>query len=364
MDIRDAVAASLLFGPAQQRMAEVLRPRGSLQPAASIHGQPAGIILEVLLDAAGADGPASRAEELRANADRLLRRARMRGIAALALDDPGYPPLLAQIFDPPLVLWVRGQAGVLGAPAVAIVGSRAASAYAREIAERLGADLAMRGVTVVSGLARGVDSAAHRGALAGGGHTIAVLGSGVDVVYPAEHRELADAIGACGAVVSELAPGTPPRRFHFPRRNRLISGLSLAVVVVEASEDSGSLITAACGLEQGREVMAVPGNVLSGRNRGSHALLKDGAKIVESVDDILEEFQGVARAGATAPAGRFPGDPILRQMSAGDSYDLDELAAASGIDSVKLLPRLLELELTGAVQRVEGGRFVRSRRTC
>ena len=181
------------------------------------------------------------------------------------------------------------------APAVAIVGSRAASAVALETAARLAADLAARGITVVSGLARGVDSAAHRGALETG-RTIAVLGSGLDRIYPREHAALADEIARAGLVVSEYPPGTPPLPFHFPMRNRLISGLSRAVVVIEASEKSGSLITAACALEQGRDVMAVPGNVLSGRNRGGHALIRDGAKIVECADDIVEELGlGVGR---------------------------------------------------------------------
>jgi DNA processing protein len=366
MDIRDAIAASLLAGPGQRRMAEILRARGVSRPAERAPAHQAAITLESLAYAAGGDiGVRGQAGALRAAAERLLSRGRTRGIAALALDDARYPLALAEIFDPPLVLWVGGQIDALGGPAVAVVGSRAASPYALEVAERLGADLAGRAVTVVSGLARGVDSAAHRGALAGGGRTVAVLGSGVDVIYPAEHDALAEAIRARGAIVSELGPGTPPRPFHFPRRNRLISGLSLAVVVVEASKDSGSLITAACALEQGREVMAVPGNVLSGRNRGSHALLKDGAKIVESADDILEEIQGIGAAGASADAGDRPvSDPVLAHMAAGDSYDLDGLAQASGVDRVTLLTRLLELELAGAVRRVDGGRFVRSRRTC
>ena len=168
---------------------------------------------------------------------------------------------------------------------------------------QLAADLASRGLTIVSGLARGVDSAAHRGALAGGGQTIAVLGSGVDVMYPPEHAPLAREIEQRGAVVSELAPGTPPHPVFFPQRNRIISGLSRAVVVIEAGEKSGSLITARCALDQGRDVLAVPGNVLSGRNRGAHALLRDGAKIVESADDILEEL-GLFAAGRRGGAGR------------------------------------------------------------
>jgi DNA processing protein len=220
---------------------------------------------------------------------------------------------------------------------------------------------------VVSGLARGVDSAAHRGALRNG-LTVAVLGSGADIVYPAEHRGLADAIAASGALVSEYPPGTPPRPMHFPRRNRLISGLSLAVVVVEAAEKSGSLITAGCALDQGREVMAVPGNVLSGRNRGAHALINDGAAIVEHAEDVLAQL-GLPLApprselsksvSANDCAGASSGDRLLRAMEPGHPYDLDALSGMTGVDGVRLLPRLLDLELRRQVSRLEGGRFMR-----
>ena len=271
---------------------------------------------------------------------------------------------------------MKGDAEALRVPCVAIVGSRAASPYALEVARRLGADLARRNVAVVSGMARGVDSAAHRGALEGGGMTIAVFGCGVDVIYPPEHRGLADRILERGALVSEFPPGTPPRREHFPQRNRIISGLSLAVVIVEAAEKSGSLITADFAMEQGRAVLAVPGNVLGGRNFGAHALLRDGAKLVECADDILEELPvaltdpglGIGDLGLAEKESKrvkaASHDPVLRSMEEGDSYDLDEISERSGVDRMKLLPRLVELELAGAVQRVEGGRFVRFRRPC
>jgi DNA processing protein len=296
-------------------------------------------------------------------------RAHAAGIHVLAWDDVRFPAALLATSDVPPVLWYRGDLEALRAPAVAVVGSRAASAVALETAERLGADLAARGITVVSGLARGVDSAAHRGALQTG-RTIAVLGSAVDHIYPSEHVALARDIARGGLVVSEYPPGTPPLAFHFPMRNRIISGLSRAVVVIEANEKSGSLITAACALEQGREVMAVPGNVLSGRNRGAHALIRDGAKIVECADDIVEELGwGLP---PSAPAGQASsdaqastsGDPLLRVMHEGEAYDLDALAMASGVAGVRLLPHLLELELRGLVQRVGGGRFRRQIRTC
>jgi DNA processing protein len=294
---------------------------------------------------------------------------------AIKCGDVRYPTALAAIHDPPPTLWIRGNADALHTASVAIVGSRTASPYALEVARRLGADLARRKVTVVSGMARGVDSAAHQGALDGGGVTIAVFGCGADVIYPSEHAGLAAQICERGAIVSEFPPGTIPVRWNFPKRNRVISGLSLAVVVVEAAEGSGSLITAEFALEQGRAVLAVPGNILGGRNYGAHALLRDGAKLVESADDILEEIavprSGIWNSGLGQRLGSEPGggnpasqDPVLRWMTEGEAYDLDELSRISGLDRVKLLPRLLELELASAVRRVEGGRFVRFRGTC
>jgi len=286
------------------------------------------------------------------------------GIHALPWNDPRFPTLLGAITDCPPVLWYRGDLSALDAPTVAIVGSRAATSVSVDTAERLARDLAARGITVVSGLARGVDSAAHRGALATG-RTIAVLGSGVDRVYPAEHRPLATHIANGVIVLSEYPPGTLPLPHHFPMRNRLISGLSLAVVVIEAHEKSGSLITASCALEQGREVMAVPGNVLSGRNRGGHGLLKDGAKIVETADDVVEglgfdPMPDGARDGEPSPSGAAVSkDPILRMMAPNHAYDLDALAAGSGLQASRLLPRLIQLELSGLLRREGGGRFVR-----
>jgi len=307
------------------------------------------------------------ASVLRSRALTAVRRAADLGIACVAWSDIEYPSALAAISDPPPVLWVRGVINSLSLPSVAIVGSRAGSAYACSVAERLAADLAARQVVVVSGLARGVDAAAHEGALSVGGTTIAVLGSGADVVYPREHTKLADAIAREGAVVSELEPGTPPRPMFFPQRNRIISGLARAVVVVEAGDRSGSLITARFALEQGRDVLAVPGNVLSGRNRGGHRLLRDGAKIVETADDILEELDpGLLNPRPPAEASNDEGaprqavdDPVLHVLTRGDPLDLDAIADRTGWSTARLLPRLFELELQGVVRRVGGGRFLR-----
>lgn len=293
-----------------------------------------------------------------------LTSGRAAGMTPVAWCDPRFPPLLGFIPDPPPVLWVRGDTAVLAARCVAVIGSRAATPYARDVGSRLAAELAARGVVVVSGLARGVDSAAHKGCLDAGGATIAVLGSGLDRVYPAEHSGLAATIEKQGALVSELGPGGAPLPEHFPLRNRIISGISLAVVVVEANEKSGSLITARYAMEQGRDVMAVPGSVLSGRNRGSHSLLKDGAKVVETADDILDELAWPMQAGIPGPLPpaldfeRPRYDPLLEKMDAGEAYPLDELVELTGMAPARLLTRLTELELRGQVVAA-GGRFTR-----
>ena len=333
-------------------------------------GVPAGAIARAAMARAGDAG--TGLSDLRSRAQAALDRGARAGLLTVRWSDPAYPRMLAAVADPPPLLWLRGAAAALEPPAVAIVGSRAGSAYALAVAERLAGDLAAAGVVVVSGLARGVDSSAHRGALAARGLTVAVLGSGADVVYPAEHRELACAIAASGAVVSELAPGTPPRPAFFPMRNRIISGLVRAVVVVEAGEKSGSLITARLALDQGRDVLAVPGSVLNGRNRGGHALLRDGARIVESADDILEEL-GLCRVCGRAPAdpaaadgapGGQPADPVLASLEPGEPADLDAIAARSGLPAPRLLARLFDLELRGLVRRTGGGRFARVDRSC
>jgi DNA processing protein len=311
-------------------------------------------------------------EELLIQASPLLERARavreraeQDGIQVIAWNDARFPAALATLPDLPPVLWYKGELSVTESPAIAIVGSRAASAVAIETASRLAADVGAAGITVVSGLARGVDSVAHRAALRTG-RTIAVLGSGLDRVYPSEHRALSEEIAKTGLVVSEFPPGAPPLPHHFPMRNRLISGLSSGVVVIEASEQSGSLITASCALEQGRDVMVVPGNVLTGRNKGGHALLRDGAKIVESADDIVRELGWSDRGlpgqatGINSCRKAVSGDPLIREMAPGQPYDVDELTALSGLEPKRLLPRLLDLELRGFVRRAGGGRFFRS----
>ena len=320
-----------------------------------------------LADRLRADDPhlIELARSLRSDAGRVIADAARRGIRLVAWNEPGFPRALLTLTDHPPALWYRGELSVFDAPAVAIVGSRAASAVAIETATQLASDLASRGIVVVSGLARGVDSAAHRGALRTG-RTVAVLGSGLDRIYPAEHERLASEIAGSGAVVTEYPPDTQPLPMFFPMRNRLISGLSRAVVVIEANEKSGSLITASCALEQGRDVMAVPGNVLSGRSRGAHALIRDGAKIVECADDIVDELRaesrlsGASNSGVSGDLTAVSADPIIDRMEAGQPYDIDGLATLSGVEPVHLLSRLIDLELQGRVRRVGSGRFIRS----
>jgi DNA processing protein len=265
------------------------------------------------------------------------------------LGSPEYPPLLAEIADPPDCIWTRGHHTLLTRTAVAVVGARGASRDGLAMASQIAGDLARAGIVVVSGLARGIDSAAHVGALDAGGATIAVLGTGIDRVYPAENRDLHERIAAHGLLVTEFSPGANPDVFHFPRRNRIISGLSKAVVVVEAAEKSGSLITARLAADQGRDVMAVPGSSVSGRNKGGHALLRDGAKLVESAVDILQEL-GLEPCGVA-------GGKLAQTVE----FTVDEIAEQLKIAPGEALARLLEWELTGEVQRIGSGRFVRSR---
>ncbi len=322
--------------------------------------------LEAALAALGDEGTRD-AQALRRDAAEALTAARGAGVDVTVAGSAGYPELLARIVDPPLVLWHRGPLPPTDV-AVAVIGSRAASPGAREVARRLGAGLARHNVVVVSGLARGCDGEAHQGALDAGGVTIAVLGCGADVTYPSEHHDLAQAVARSGAVASEFPPGTPPLPHHFPLRTRIISGLSRAVVVVEAGERSGSLITAGCALEQGREVMVVPGPVLSGRNRGAHSLLRDGATLVESADDILAALATSLCWAAPAPDGiclanvarpDTADDPVLAVLDVDDGQDLDALVRQICLPAAAILARLSELELSGQAARQPGGRFVR-----
>ena len=286
------------------------------------------------------------------------------GNSLMTLADADYPPALLEIADPPAMLYCKGRRALLGQPALGIVGSRNATPQGLRDAEAFARALADAGFTIVSGLALGIDAAAHRGGLAGAASSIAVIGTGIDRIYPARNKALAHELAERGLIVSEFPLGTPPLPGHFPRRNRLISGLARGVLVVEAAPDSGSLITAKVATEQGREVFAMPGSIHSPLARGCHALIKQGAKLVESAADILDELAWVTRL---APPRQAPGtatgsdaeaasDPVLAAL--GDApTTLDTLAQRSGLTLEALSAKLLTLELDGQIAALPGGRY-------
>ena len=298
-----------------------------------------------------------------------LRLCRERGIAVVARDTPQYPRWLAEIPDPPTVMYVQGTIKPQDAVAVAIVGSRHATSYGVQTAQRLAEGLARAGVTVVSGLARGIDAAAHRGALEAGGRTFAVLGSGLGKIYPPEHKDLALEVVQSGALISESGIMTEPIAGAFPQRNRIIAGLSLGVVVVEAAFRSGALITARHAYEQNRDVFAVPGRIDSNLSHGCHQLLRDGAKLVESVDDILEELGPLPEA-AQQPSGPPVHKPAELLLNANEKLVLqaigenrvttvDELIACSGLAVAQVLTTISVLEMRRLVTRVSGNSVMR-----
>lgn len=305
-------------------------------------------------------------------AEAVLETCRRHRIEVLIEGSDGYPALLSRIDDPPGVLFVRGSIEPCDALAVAVVGSRHPSPYGKRIAWQLAGGLARAGYTVVSGLARGIDAAAHRGALDAGGRTLAVLGTGVLTIYPPEHAELATEVIARGAVVSEAPPLAEAHAGAFPQRNRIVSGLTLGTVVVEAAERSGALITARLAGEQGREVFAVPGQVDCRTARGCHRLIRDGATLVESVDDILEEI-GPLFETATSPDGRTVRSPAELQLgdveqqvlaavdAAGmpSSIDIDDVVATSGLAASQVLSTIGVLEMRRILRRLPGGRVER-----
>lgn len=289
------------------------------------------------------------------------------GIQLLSANDEKFPRMLREIHDPPSVLFVRGEILPQDALSIAIVGSRHATPYGKEQAERLGASLSRAGLTIVSGLARGVDAAAHRGALNAGGRTLAVLGSGLLNIYPPEHKDLARDVAAQGALISENPLRSPPMSGSFPQRNRIISGLSLGVIVVEASDRSGALITARHALEQGREVFAVPGRVDNRMSRGCHRLIRDGAKLLETADDVLEELGPLVAAvprGPEANAGppvHHPAELLLNELEqqvlaavSSEPTTIDRVIAGSELPTPQVLSTLSVLEMRRLVRRLGG----------
>ena len=298
--------------------------------------------------------------------DQEIRRAEQVGATLVPFTAAAYPARLRMIADPPPLLYVKGQLCAEDDKAVAVVGSRSASEYGRRVARDLCRGLAALGFTVISGMARGLDGAAHEATLSAGGRTIAVLGSGVDRPYPPEHEKLYHRISESGAVLSEFPMGTGPLAFNFPARNRLISGLSLGVVVVEATEKSGSLITAALALEQGREVFAVPGEVGASRSRGTHRLIRQGAKLVETAADIVEEIApqllNRARLSHSCAQRLLPQQARAEARKVFDllqerSAQIDELIERSGLSSAEVSEILLDLELQGYVRQLAGKRY-------
>ena len=350
------------------RLALVSLPAAAILPLLRAFDTPQGVL--------GASHAALAAVSSKAMASRVLASpdadamARTRawlsqpGHELIAWDDPDYPPALLQTQDAPPVLFYIGLRAVLAQPAVAIVGSRHATPQGLENARNFATALSRAGLAIVSGLALGIDGAAHEGALEGSGSTIACIGTGPDRVYPAAHRDLAHRIAKAGGIVSEFIPGTPPLRYNFPRRNRLISGLSKGVLVVEATLQSGSLITARLAGDQGREVLAIPGSIHSPFSRGCHRLIRDGAKLVETAQDVLVELDiaGIAPTASTVDGAGAPlSTPHASIVAAlgGDPCGVDTLVERTRLDVDALGAALVELELEGLVASLPGGRWQR-----
>ncbi|MDD2689839.1 MAG: DNA-processing protein DprA [Candidatus Omnitrophica bacterium] len=290
------------------------------------------------------------------------------GLKIMIQNDPDYPRNLKYMYDPPIVLYVKGEIKSEDNLSIAIVGSRRASFYGLSCAEKFAGELSNKGFTIVSGMARGIDSYAHRGALKAGGRTVAVMGSGFNQIYPPENEELAEEIAQNGAVISEFSLDMPPKKENFPCRNRLISGLSLGVLVVEAARNSGALITADFALEQGREVFALPGKVDSDTSFGTNKLIKEGAKLVSSCDDILEEFmlpasnvsqdkEAKAELKSVLPDRE---ESQLYDLISGQSINLDELIGKTNLDIASISDILLRLQMKKLIRQLPGKQFVRS----
>jgi DNA processing protein len=284
-----------------------------------------------------------------------------KGITAISFESPSYPEMLRQIEDAPLVLYMDGTLVQQDRYAISVVGSRKLTHYGASVAERIAGDLAAMGFTIVSGMARGVDSLAHQAALRAGGRTIAVLGSGVDVPYPPENKTLMENITGSGCVISEFSPGTPPDKDNFPRRNRIISGLSLGVVIVEATAESGALITARYAMEQGREVFAVPGSITSAHSAGPNELIRKGATLVRHANDIVEELapvlKGFLRSDQKVSISITEDEKSLCTLLSGEPKQIDDISRESGLPTSKVLGVLLGLEMKGAVKQITGKRF-------
>jgi DNA processing protein len=371
------LALTLSPGLGPRRIVEAMR---QLEAASQIFGLPLTAIEGLKFPAAAAqfvfDGQA------RAAAEQEWLRAREHGVQVVTFGCPQYPERLKEIYDPPPVLWVRGNADLLARPSIAIVGTRHPTPYGTGIAEMLARDLSARGMLIVSGMARGVDSAAHKGALAAGKPTVAVWGTGTDVIYPKENKKLAeDILATGGAIVSELPLGTFPAPQNFPRRNRILSGVSVGVLVVEASENSGTRVTARCAADQGRDVFAVPGNVTSKNSWTPNTLIKQGAQLTATWEDVWEVLSSQVRleleagwvvesksdGGASEPADTLSSNlrgreaivfGVLRQDAALQMDEILELVEAQ-LSSAEVFTALFELELAGRIRSLPGKNYVR-----
>jgi DNA processing protein len=366
----DWVALTLVAGVGSRTAATLIDHFGS--PAGCFAAsrqmlESAGLRRDVIDALKGGDARERAADQLRG-----LEAA---GGEVITLADARYPSLLRETFDPPIVLYGKGDvARAFAQPAIAVVGSRHCSTYGRNVAEMLARELAERGITIVSGLARGIDSAAHKGALDGRGLTVAVMGTGLDSVYPKENQKLADRIIESGALLTEFVLQSPPLPQHFPFRNRVISGISLGVLVVEGAERSGSLITARMAMEQGRDVFAVPGNITSAKSFGPNTLIKDGAKLVQTWRDVVEELPFEIKAAILATE-RAAGSPaqlafdavalseaeraLLALLSDDAATPIDELIETSGLARGDLMSALLALEMAGRIRQLPGKSFVK-----
>ncbi len=347
---RDWIGLSLISGLGGETFRRLLSAFGT---PTQIYAMPVSALSQVVDSAIAARVAAGPSPELTAPAQKWLRQP---GNSLITLADSAYPQALLEIPDPPPLLYAKGDTALLARSTIAVVGSRNATPQGLRNAEAFAEALSSAGWCVISGLALGVDGAAHRGALKGPGSTIAVVGTGLDIVYPARHRELAHAIVEKGLILSEFPLGEPSKAGNFPRRNRIISGLARGVLVVEANLESGSLITARLAGEQGRDVFAIPGSIHSPLSKGCHRLIKQGAKLVDSIQDILEELGSAPMLDTDAE--ERPGHPLLEQMGF-EAIAVDALIQSSGLTSDQVSAMLLTLELEGKVASLPGGRFQR-----
>jgi DNA processing protein len=356
------IGLSLVFHEKLASLQKVVRAFGSIRDA--YRADHSALTALGIDEAAARELQSSRTlERAEKEQDRLARA----GFAALTWEDEAYPQRLREIYDPPAVLYYAGDIRILEGPCVSMVGARTPTPYGRAVAEKLAADLAERGVVVISGLARGIDATAHWGALRGGS-TVAVLGSGLDVVYPRENRKLRDRIAEQGLVLTEYPLGSKPLGFHFPLRNRIISGLALAIVVVEAARKSGSLITARLALDQNREVLAVPGNITSEFSRGANWLIQGGARLVEGWADVIDELPAPWNEELRNVVPEPPEPPpdvtaaekkLLTLLLPDEGRHVDDLVDLTGLSVSEILTQLLSLELKGCVTARTGQYYLR-----